>query len=52
MADPPRRNGNGDQDERVAIPLDPKTALRGLLATPPPDEKPRKARAKKKPAKG
>jgi len=46
---PPGSNGNGERDERVSIPLDPKTALRELLATPPPDEKPRR-RTKKKPA--
>lgn len=43
---------NGKYDEPVSIPLNPKTALKALLATPPPDEKPRrKPRAKKKPAK-
>ena len=45
MAEPPRPNG--EYDERVSIPLDPKAALKALLATPPPpDEKP--SRVKKK----
>jgi hypothetical protein len=41
---------NGEYDERVSIPLDPKTTLKALLATPPPEAKPSK-RKKKKPAK-
>ena len=33
----PRRPTRDDLDERVAIPLDPETALRGLLAVEPDD---------------
>ncbi|HWT23544.1 MAG TPA: hypothetical protein VN213_08565 [Solirubrobacteraceae bacterium] len=37
MADE-RRRDKIDRDERVAIPLDPETALRGLLAVDPDAE--------------
>ena len=54
MDEPPRRNGNGkrDMDERVSIPLDPKTALKALMAVDPAEVngKP-KRQPKKKPAK-
>ncbi|MEA2474898.1 MAG: hypothetical protein QOE06_2813 [Thermoleophilaceae bacterium] len=55
-ADPGPTEGNGKMDERVSIPLDPKTALKALMAVDPAEVngKPNgtKAKARKrKPAK-
>jgi hypothetical protein len=50
VVDRERDPNKRDMDERVSIPLDPKTTLKALLATPPPDET-GKRKPKKKPAK-